>query len=150
MTAINNLRQNVQIENPSLGDLWLRRLPDLEDLYINLKDLQAGSINAYLFAMAMVLLATLARLLLPLPAMQMPLITFFPAVMITTFICGMRAGLASIALSALSAWYVIALPLRSAGAAIPIGLPDLFAFAAVAGLNTGLVGLLRRAARRPR
>ena len=34
-----------------------------------------------------------------------PFLTFFPAVIITTFVCGLRAGIACAALSTLAAWY---------------------------------------------
>jgi signal transduction histidine kinase/ActR/RegA family two-component response regulator len=57
------------------------------------------------FALATVALALLARLLFAGSIGAFPLLAFIPAVLVTGFICGWRAGLLAAVLGALTRWY---------------------------------------------
>jgi PAS domain S-box-containing protein len=65
------------------------------------------SLNAYVIAGSCAAIATALRLaLLPGPATT-PFVFLFPAVIVTTFLCGSTAGLLNVALSILSVWLLI-------------------------------------------
>ena len=69
------------------------------------------------FAMATVALALLARLLLPAQIGSFPFLAFIPAILVTSFVCGWRAGLVAAVLGALVRWYFY-VPAPATGAAI--------------------------------
>jgi len=81
------------------------------------------------FAMATVALALLARLLLAGQIGAFPFLAFIPAVLVTSFICGWRAGLIAAVLGALARWYFYA-PIPAAAAVIDAAPnnPSLFSF----------------------
>ncbi len=85
-------------------------MPPLERLAIDLPRFRPGSPGAYLLAAAVVLLTTLLRLVVAPYVAGAHFGAFYPAVMIVTLLCGMRAGLFAAVLSCLSAWYVILPP----------------------------------------
>ncbi len=66
-----------------------------------------GSLEAYLLAGAIVLVATALRVMLDPFLAGMPYIVFFPAVIATTFLCGSAAGFSAAVLSIVSAWLFI-------------------------------------------
>jgi PAS domain S-box-containing protein len=82
-------------------------LVGLERFYIEHRRFRPGTLNAYLLAAALVLLATVLRLALvrALPGLQFT--TVVPAVIATALVCGIRAGLFATGLGALSAWFVL-------------------------------------------
>jgi signal transduction histidine kinase/CheY-like chemotaxis protein len=66
--------------------------------------------------MASVALALLARILLPGATGGFPFLAFIPAILLTSFICGWRAGLLAAVLGALARWYFY--PVLPAGSAV--------------------------------
>jgi len=103
------------------------------------------------FAMATVALALLVRLLFPGATGGFPFLAFIPAILVTSFVCGWRAGLIAAVLGALARWYFY-LPVPASGAAPPgaAGNPSLFsvwlyAFAVIVILT--LVGVMHLAFR---
>lgn len=75
--------------------------------YINHPSFQAGSLNAYFIAGAIVAIATALRLALNPWVPGLPYVVFFPAVILVTFLCGSAAGFLAFILSVLSAWLFI-------------------------------------------
>ena len=117
----------------------------LEKLYFDLRLLRPGSVNAYLAAIAIVAAATILRLELARWFAGAQFITFFPAVIITTFVCGIRAGFFAVLLSALSAWVSIFEREPKEEAASAVGF-----FVAVAIADVVFIGALRGAVARVR
>jgi signal transduction histidine kinase len=76
------------------------------------------------FAMATVALALLVRLLFPGAIGGFPFLAFIPAILVTSFVCGWRAGLFAAVLGALARWYFY-VPASSAVFAGPSN-PSLF------------------------
>jgi signal transduction histidine kinase/ActR/RegA family two-component response regulator len=100
------------------------------------------------FAMATVALALLARLLFAGAIGGFPFLAFIPAILVTSFVCGWRAGLIAAVLGALARWYFY-VPATSAALAGPNS-PSLFnlwlyTFAVVVILT--LVGVMHLAFR---
>ena len=76
---------------------------DFGKLNVDLPRLRAQSPRAYLLAVAIMAAATLVRA--ELPAFQgLPYLTFFPAVVVITLVCGGAAALMATALSVCLAW----------------------------------------------
>ncbi len=76
-----------------------------------------------------------------------PFATFFPAVAITAFVAGLRAGLVLGAACLLTAWYAF-LPPRYSFELLPGSQAALALFVVVVGIELALVYLMRRALRR--
>src|SRR5580658_9969119 len=77
----------------------------------------------YAFALATVALALLARFLLAGELGGFPFITFIPAILLTSFICGWRAGALAALLGAAARWYfLIPVPASTIASGIPVGL----------------------------
>lgn len=76
-----------------------------------------------------------------------PFLTFFPAMIVTAFICGGRAGAAVAAFSAVAAWYFFIDPLHSfrmtGGAAVALGF-----FLFIACVDIAIIHLMRNAMRK--
>ncbi|MGA7803843.1 PAS domain S-box protein [Bradyrhizobium sp.] len=125
------------------ADPWLSQ-KIVERLYIQPRHLRPRSINAYLLALALVTVATALRVAGAdlLPGAQF--ITLFPAVILTTLLCGMSAGLLAIAASSLCAWYFILPPVFSFDLDPGQGVA-LLAFVAIASLDVAVVGAMRAA-----
>jgi signal transduction histidine kinase len=79
----------------------------LEKLPLDVGLVRPGSVMAYSVAAAIVAAATLLRLQLAPWFSGAQFITFFPAVIIATFICGVGAGFLAVLLSAISAWIFV-------------------------------------------
>jgi PAS domain S-box-containing protein len=122
----------------------------LEKLYVDLPQLHERSWRAYGLALALVALATVARMALEPWLGGVPFITLFPAVIVTTFLCGMSAGFFAAALATLSAWYFILPPVFSFRLEESASAVALSFFAMVASVDVVLVGALRNAAGRLR
>jgi PAS domain S-box-containing protein len=119
--------------------------PSLGRFYIDLPIARPGSPAAYMLTAFQVALATLARLLIDPWIAGSQFIFFFPAVMLTTFLFGARAGALAVALSTMSAFFFILPPRFSFELT---GLPEIIALAIFAGVAAGdvvIVGLLRAA-----
>jgi PAS domain S-box-containing protein len=124
-------------------DAWLpHRI--VERLYVRPRHLQPGTPNAYLLALALVAIATALRVAGAdfLPGTQF--ITMFPAVVLTSLICGMAAGFFATAAAALCTWYFILPPAFSFQLDAGQGVA-LFSFFAVASLDVIVIGAMRAA-----
>jgi len=63
----------------------------LEGLYVDIPAVREGTAGSFIFAVAVVALATVLRVAIDPYVVGIQFITFFPAVIITTFVCGWRA-----------------------------------------------------------
>jgi two-component sensor histidine kinase len=104
-----------------------------------------GKPSGYVLSLGMVIVATLLRQfsnhLLP-PGF--PFLTFFPAVIITTFIAGRGPGVLCGVLSLLSSWYFFIPPLHSLSLSVPVATALIF-FTAVVAVDILLIdGLQQR------
>jgi diguanylate cyclase len=117
----------------------------LEQLCAGPWRLWPGSIYAYLVAAAIVAVATVLRVELArwFPGVQF--ITYFPAIIVITFICGQRAGYLAIFLAALLAWVFV----FSEEATEKIAFAEGF-FVVVAIADVVIIGALRAAVARVR
>jgi signal transduction histidine kinase/CheY-like chemotaxis protein len=70
----------------------------------------------YAFALAAVALAVLARLMFAREIGGFPFLTFIPAILVTSFICGWRAGAVAAILGGLARWY-FSVPIPGAASA---------------------------------
>ncbi len=123
--------------------MW--RIPSIERLYIDLRVARPGSFAAYALTVLLVAAATAGRLAIDSWISGSQFIFFFPAVILATFLFGIRAGALAVVLSAISAFYFI-LPPRFTFQLT--GLPEVTAltvFSVVAAANVMIVGLLRSA-----
>jgi PAS domain S-box-containing protein len=112
----------------------------LDTFFRKIPQVRPGSAKAYLLAMALVTLATIVRLAPGDLFKGVQFITFFPAVILISLICGMAAGWLGVILSALSAWGFVYTP--------AFGLADSFSvafFVAVATVDVLIIGALRNA-----
>jgi PAS domain S-box-containing protein len=96
----------------------------------------------YAAAVLGVVAAIAARFAIPIDVA--PFITFFPAIILATFLGGWRAGVASLALSALAADYFF-MPPRYSLALAPGDLLALIIFILVAGAMVAVIALLNEA-----
>jgi two-component sensor histidine kinase/CheY-like chemotaxis protein len=117
----------------------------LERLYVEIPAVRPGSVGAYSLAIVIAACATALRLAIDPFVAGVQYITFFPAVIITTFISGIRAGFLSVALCTAAAWIFILPP----SARISITTPDQFVtigfFIVVGSADVLLIGALRLA-----
>ncbi|MCK6450803.1 MAG: ATP-binding protein [Alphaproteobacteria bacterium] len=109
-----------------------------------------GSPRAYLIATLAVAAATLVRLPIDSLTPGAPYLTLVPAVLVTTLLCGMRAGLTALTMAILAAWFVLIPPRLSFGIADPTEIGTLVLFALVALLQVLVIGGLRAAVARAR
>jgi two-component sensor histidine kinase len=79
-------------------------------IYIDVPALRPGTVAAYAFAFVAVGIATALRLAIDPYIVGVQYVTFFPAVMITTLIGGLGAGLFSLVLSVAAAAFFVASP----------------------------------------
>jgi signal transduction histidine kinase len=83
----------------------------------------------YLFATATVALALLARFLMAGQLGGFPFLTFIPAILITSFICGWRAGGVAAVLGAVARWYFfMPVPPSQSTLELVTGAPSLLGF----------------------
>jgi protein-histidine pros-kinase len=112
----------------------------LDRFFRNVPQVRPDSAKAYLLAIALVALAAALRLGLNEWLIGVQFITFFPAVILVSLVCGMGAGGLAVVLSALSAWGLVYRP--------AFGLSDSFSvafFLTVATVDVLIIGALRNA-----
>jgi signal transduction histidine kinase len=99
------------------------------DFYERTAALRGNRAAGYLFALATVALALLARFLVAGQLGGFPFLTFVPAILLTSFICGWRAGAAAAVLGAIARWYFF-MPVPPSQSALELvsGAPSLFGF----------------------
>jgi signal transduction histidine kinase/ActR/RegA family two-component response regulator len=78
------------------------------DFYEHTATLRENRLAGYAFAMATVALALLARFILAGHSGGFPFLTFIPAILLTGFICGWRAGAVAAILGTAARWYFLA------------------------------------------
>src|SRR6185437_14928842 len=89
---------------------WAREMFDISKLSVDLPHLRAGSTTSYLTAAAILAVATLVRLEVTANLNWLPYLTFFPAVVIITLICGGMEALLATAASVVLAWILFMPP----------------------------------------
>ena len=107
------------------------KLP-LDKLYVDLPHVRPGSASAFLLAGGIVACATLLRVAINPFVFGAQFVMFFPAVIITTFLCGMSAGFFAVVLAATSAWIFV----------FPLSVSSGFVRIAIAHVNGSVVFLL--------
>ena len=117
----------------------------LEVLYIDPPIVRPGSAGAYILSAIAVAVSTMARLASDPWISGGHFIFFFPAVGLTTFFLGARAGAAAVILSALSALYFIMPPRFSFEVTSASEIGTLAVFVMFATGDFAIVGLLRTA-----
>jgi len=121
-----------------------------EKLRIDRPCLRPGSWPAYLAAAVLVAVALLLRLVLGPLLHHLPILTFYPTVILATFLGGLASGLLAVALATLAAWFFFLSPefsfrITELGHAI-----GLILFVLVAVANVAIVGALQAALARLR
>jgi PAS domain S-box-containing protein len=117
----------------------------LERLYIDPPIVRSGSAGAYILGALAVAAATVARLASDPWISGGHFIFFFPAIGLTTFFLGVRAGAFAVILSALSAFYFIMPPRFSFQVTGAPEISTLVVFTIIATGDFAIVGLLRTA-----
>jgi PAS domain S-box-containing protein len=117
----------------------------LERLYIDPPIVRSGSARAYILGALAVATATVARLASDPWISGGHFIFFFPAVGLTTFFLGARAGALAVILSVLSAFYFIMPPRFSFQVTGTAEISTLVVFTIIATGDFAIVGLLRTA-----
>lgn len=99
------------------------------DFYERTTMLRDNRVAGYTFALATVALALLARFMLAGHIGGFPFLTFIPAILLTSFICGWRAGAVASVLGALARWYFfVPLPPAATSLDAAAGTPSLVGF----------------------
>ena len=112
--------------------------------------LRPGSWAAYLVAIVLVAAATLLRMALGKLILDMPFITFYPAVLLAALLGGTASGLVAMLLAALSAWCFF-IPPGFADRVEQLGLPNpVILFILIGATNVAIVGALHAAMARLR
>ncbi len=119
----------------------------LEGLYVDIPAVREGTAGSFIFAVAVVALATVLRVAIDPYVVGIQFITFFPAVIITTFVCGWRAGVLSVVLCALAAWYVVIKPQYAFAGISHQEFIALLIFVVVAASDVFFIGAMRFAIR---
>jgi PAS domain S-box-containing protein len=98
-------------------------------------------VAAYGIAVALVALAVLARWLIDGSVVEgLPFITYFPAIVAATVICGFWPGVLAVVLSTVTAWYLFLPPVHSWR--VEHEEVSLLLFIAVSGINIAIITLL--------
>ena len=122
----------------------------LEKLYIEIPAFREGTAGAYAISLMAVAAATAVRVAIDPYVMGVQYITFFPAVIITTLVSGLRAGLLGVLLCTVAALLFV-LPYNSASQSLDWGqLLTLILFVAVATSEVLFIGAMRFAIQRYR
>jgi PAS domain S-box-containing protein len=119
-------------------------------LRIDLPWLRPGSWPAYLAAAVLVAGALLLRLVLGPLLHNLPILTFYPTVILATFLGGLASGLLAVALASLAAWFFFLTPDFSQGTTQLGHAVALIAFVLIAVANVAIVGALQTALARLR
>ncbi len=117
----------------------------LDSLRLDRPACRPGSWSAYGVATALVVLATALRLVLAPWLVGVQFITFFPAIIGTSLLCGPAAGAVALILSTMAAWYFV-LPAEL----LVQEICGLALFVAVATIDVAIIGGLQQAAARVR
>jgi two-component sensor histidine kinase/CheY-like chemotaxis protein len=115
----------------------------LEWLYLEIPALTPGSVGAYSLAIVIAACATALRLAIDPVVEGVQYITFFPAVIITTFVSGIRAGFLGVELCAAAAWIFILPPSGQISVATSDQFVTIAFFIVVASADVILIGALR-------
>src|SRR5580704_440427 len=99
---------------PTQGLMLISRAREFYERTAMLRDNRAAG---YAFALATTALALLARFMLAGQIGGFPFLTFIPAILLTSFICGWRAGALAAVLGAIARWYFF-VPLPQAAATL--------------------------------
>jgi two-component sensor histidine kinase len=102
-------------------------------------------VPAYLFALAAVLLATLARMLLGAVDITLPYATYFPAVMMVALVCGGTAATVTSVVSAIVVWWAFVPPYYVLGPFTRSDAGNAIVFLACCALMIWIVQLYRNA-----
>ncbi len=122
----------------------------VERLYVELPFARPGSAGAYLGAVLVPLAATALRLWLEPWLEGVQFITYFPALILVSLVCGFRAGLVAAILSVAASWFFVVFPRQSfAIVRIEDGI-GLGLFALSALMIVAIVGAMRLAVERYR
>jgi PAS domain S-box-containing protein len=121
-----------------------------DKLRIDLPWLRPGSWPAYLAAAVLVAVALLLRLVLGPLLHNLPILTFYPTVMLATFLGGMASGLLAVMLATLAAWFFFLAPDFSHGTTEVGHAVALIVFVLIAVANVAIVGALQTALARLR
>ncbi|MCK6450892.1 MAG: ATP-binding protein [Alphaproteobacteria bacterium] len=124
-------------------------MADADRFIARLPLVRPGSPRAYLIAALAVATGTLLRLALGSVAPGAPYLTLVPSVLLTTLVCGTRAGLAALFMANFAAWFFLIPPEFSLIIA-PDDIATLALFDVVALLQVLVVGGLRAAVARAR
>ncbi len=119
-------------------------------LRIDLPWLRPGSWPAYLAAAVLVAVALLLRLVLGPLLHNLPILTFYPTVILATFLGGLASGLFAVALASLAAWFFFLAPDFSQGTTELGHAVALIVFVLIAVANVAIVGALQTALARLR
>jgi PAS domain S-box-containing protein len=122
----------------------------VDRLFARLSGLRSNASSAYFAAVLLVAAATALRLALDPWLFGTQFLTFFPAVLIATFLGGFGPGCLSAVLSVLAVWFFILTPQFSFAIDRPGEIGGLAVFAVVAGIMVLVVTGLRMAAERIR
>ena len=122
----------------------------VDKLIVELPGLRPNSAAAFLLAGLLVAAATALRLALDPWLFGVQFVTFFPALLVATFLGGLGPGLLAAALSVLSAWYFIMPPQFSFALEHPQDVAALLVFGLLASTEVLVVGGLRAAVGRIR
>lgn len=98
-------------------------------------------ISSWVLALAFLAASISARFVLARWLEPVPFLTFFPAIMATTLLCGWRQGTSVLFLSAIAAWYFFMPPPQELSADPPI-VVGLLGFLAVGGFDVLLITAL--------
>lgn len=115
------------------------------DLFEATAPLRARPWFGYAFGLLGFLLALWLRLEIGPGLVGYPFITFFPVVVLTTFLGGLAPGLACAVLSGLASWYFFVPPYGTFSVAWPHGVIALGFYAVVVGVDLYLIQVMTRA-----
>ena len=85
-------------------------MPELTSLYVDIPALRPGTIGAYAFTFLLTVIATTLAVAIDPYVVGVPFVTFSPAVIVTTLISGLGAGLFCVILSVASAMFFLLPP----------------------------------------
>jgi len=103
-------------------------MPSLSSLYVDIPALRPGTIGAYAFAFLCTAIATAVGVAIDPYVEGVPFVTFPPAVIVTTLISGLGAGLFCIVLSTASATFFLLPPVWSFYVESPADIVEILVF----------------------
>jgi signal transduction histidine kinase/CheY-like chemotaxis protein len=115
------------------------------DLFARTDRIRQRPLAGYLLGSILAIAALLVRFVIGPILTGFSFITFFPAVLIATYLGGLRAGTLCLALSTTLSWYFLVEPARSFALAWPSGYLAIGFFVLTAGMIVTLVSAMNRA-----